>query len=1261
MSELSTSFSSNRKVATVNYSDKINPLIDQIFNKIKNLIYNNKFYESQKYINLISLFNPLSTIEHLKLYFFSFEICKTFYNKFSIKKTKSKSKSKDNSSVNISSNSLNTNIYLIKLFYYIKKMTKYFLKYYDDLKAQIKHIILAKIYQFCSILHKEKEYLMEFYFISELSENEKFNKIMDSNIRSEIFKRKKCLYNELNKEIIEQRNKYTKNTFISEYETLRRNFLDEKYNIISKDLKEGDNCYIISTYWIKTFIYYINIISKESNNEENDIELGQLLFQFSKTFYLYYKPNLSNDIFFKYCPAYPGPLNNYHISGNCNIWYDPKKGEEYTNQFLSNKIIENNDYQIVDEDIYNLLTKVFGSPLQEIVRKIHFNEKDQYPEIEIHLLKYKIIVLCKNLLEDEQLCHLIQLKKVQISREKTFNNLVTKIIRSLNYEVELIKGEKLISNDMQRSMKFHIIIPDFIEQEKDKNLQYNLLDCYYNKYSSFIEKINGKEIEGDDLDRRLEEMKIGEEDTIIIELNLDKSEKWFINIKSMDDYVKCSLCSEPIKGKSYPCLKCNFYIYCSEKCRDNDNKHTTHHKTLDQLYKTKFGLHDMLSVDIRQIINPKSNHGLTGLKNLGNTCFMNSAIQCLSSCEELTKYFLLKKHLDEINVDNNNGAKGKIAKAYYSLIEEIWNGHSKYINPWDFRQIFVSYVKQFAGFSQQDSDEMLTFVLDSLHEDLNRVKTKPYSELKEKYENETEEEASLRWWKNHIDRENSIIVDLFHGQYKSVVKCPECERVSTIYDPFMNLGLPIPSAQSKMRIKYLDENYEKNEVKELLFFYKCDEKTTTREIRSKLFDDIKNTKKDIINNKNVQLVIEGIIVDKNKKYKKYLDDEKEFITSNYVDDKYEALFYAVEKKINIQEYFQCFITPIIISKEEKKNENIEILFFPKIFKFDVNYSVREMYFYMFIYYRRLFKDIKSYSYENFLINLKENNIRELNKEFTEYFEIKELIPFKLHIVNNLTKKDKFSCEYCNRSCKYCSFNFKFNESLLNVKKSQKIVRPFLIYLEVLNYSEKNICNKIMSSKDFAKDLLIKSKEITIYDCFEAFRTEEKLEKDNSWYCSNCKKSQEAFKKLEIYRAPNILIVQLKRFDCKTENIYEGLLKNKKNDSLVVFPIHDLDIRKYVVEENSRKDSFYDLCAISQHYGSLSSGHYTACCINENEWYSFDDETVKKVNDNSRIISKGAYILIFRKKSLGQSKQKNPESVVTIQKDGSIRLKGRHVT
>ena len=461
MSELSTSFSSNKKIVTVNFSDKINPLIDQLFSKVNESLYKNKFFEAQQYINLISLYNPLSTIEHLKLYFFSFEICKNFYSlhrqKFA---KKEKNESKDNNTSSISCNLLQKDIYLMKLFFCVKKMIKYFLKYKDNLNIKYKHIILTKIYQFCTILHKEKEFLLEFYFISKLCENEEFNKIMDSNIRSEILCRKKCLYNILNDEINKRRKQYRNNIYSNEYDILRNNFLN-KYDLDEGKLKEGDLCYIISTHWIKTFIYYIDIISKESNNEENDIELGHLLFQFSKTYFLYYNRNLSKDQFYKYAPCFPGPINNTFIVGNFNFWYDPKKGEEYTNQFLS-KRIENDDYQIVREDIYNILTKVFGHPLNEISRKIHINETENIPELEIHLLKFKIILLCKTLLNNEKLAHLNQMKEIQISRKKTFNNLVTKLIRSLNHEVALINGEELINFNMQKNMKYHIIIPDII-------------------------------------------------------------------------------------------------------------------------------------------------------------------------------------------------------------------------------------------------------------------------------------------------------------------------------------------------------------------------------------------------------------------------------------------------------------------------------------------------------------------------------------------------------------------------------------------------------------------------------------------------------------------------------------------------------------------------------------------------------------------------------------------------------------------------------
>jgi uncharacterized UBP type Zn finger protein len=333
------------------------------------------------------------------------------------------------------------------------------------------------------------------------------------------------------------------------------------------------------------------------------------------------------------------------------------------------------------------------------------------------------------------------------------------------------------------------------------------------------------------------------------------------------------------------------------------------------------------------------------------------------------------------------------------------------------------------------------------------------------------------------------------------------------------------------------------------------------------------------------------------------------------------------------------VMPILFNKDDKKSEyKINYIFYPNIFLFETSLSVREIYFHFFIYYRKLFKDIPGNSYENFLENKKNNNINYLNEEFTEYIEVKDSNPFRLFIYNNVPKKAQFSCEYCNRSCKFCAFPFKYSQSVKNIKDSQKIKRPFILYLENLLYSNNLFTDNDININDFKKDLITKSKEISIYDCLEAFRTEEKLEKENSWFCSTCKTHQEAYKRLEIFRVPNILIIQLKRFKIKSTNIYNGIMHNKKNDSFVLFPVNNLDLRQYVVEENSKKDCIYDLCAISQHFGTLSSGHYTAYIKNLGEWYNFDDERVTKLDSNNleKVVTKAAYILIYRKKSLNKT-------------------------
>ncbi|XP_018105104.1 ubiquitin carboxyl-terminal hydrolase 32 isoform X1 [Xenopus laevis] len=183
--------------------------------------------------------------------------------------------------------------------------------------------------------------------------------------------------------------------------------------------------------------------------------------------------------------------------------------------------------------------------------------------------------------------------------------------------------------------------------------------------------------------------------------------------------------------------------------------------------------------------------GATGLSNLGNTCFMNSSIQCVSNTQPLTKYFISGRHLYELNRANPIGMKGHMAKCYGDLVQELWNGTQKNVAPLKLRWTIAKYAPRFNGFQQQDSQELLAFLLDGLHEDLNRVHDKPYVELKDS-DGRPDWEVAAEAWDNHLRRNKSIVVDLFHGQLRSQVKCKTCGHISVRFDPFNFLSLPLP-------------------------------------------------------------------------------------------------------------------------------------------------------------------------------------------------------------------------------------------------------------------------------------------------------------------------------------------------------------------------------------------------------------------------------------------------------------------------------------
>ncbi len=119
----------------------------------------------------------------------------------------------------------------------------------------------------------------------------------------------------------------------------------------------------------------------------------------------------------------------------------------------------------------------------------------------------------------------------------------------------------------------------------------------------------------------------------------------------------------------------------------------------------------------------------------------------------------------------------------------------------------------FSGYEQHDSQEFLLFILDTLHEDLNRVVNKPLTAGVEN-EGRPDHVVAKESWITYLRRNQSKINDLMGGQYRSEVKCPDCNNISVTFDPFLIFAVPIPSCEAKsINLYYFYSNYQTETLK----------------------------------------------------------------------------------------------------------------------------------------------------------------------------------------------------------------------------------------------------------------------------------------------------------------------------------------------------------------------------------------------------------------------------------------------------------------
>uniref|UniRef100_A0A8C4NRV9 Ubiquitin carboxyl-terminal hydrolase 4 n=1 Tax=Dicentrarchus labrax TaxID=13489 RepID=A0A8C4NRV9_DICLA len=609
----------------------------------------------------------------------------------------------------------------------------------------------------------------------------------------------------------------------------------------------------------------------------------------------------------------------------------------------------------------------------------------------------------------------------------------------------------------------------------------------------------------------------------------------------------------------------------------------------------------------------QSQPGLCGLSNLGNTCFMNSALQCLSNASPLTEYFLNDQYEAEINRENPLGMRGEIAEAYADLVKQMWLSRSSYVAPRTFKTQVGRFAPQFSGYQQQDSQELLAFLLDGLHEDLNRVKKKPYLALRDA-EGRPDEIVAKEAWTNHRLRNDSIIVDIFHGLFKSTLVCPECSKVSVTFDPFCYLTLPLPMKKDRTMEVFLVRSDPQSRP------------TQYRVVVPKL----------------------GTVTDLCSTLSKLCGFPPENMV---VADVYNHRFHKIYRRDDVTKLSSLERMNLPVYFRERHSKHAGSSSSTMLFGQPLLITVPR---------QNLIADVL---YDKILERIgpePENGHSEEDEEDTSDLE-------------NGSKRDV--AKQCSSPAKLFTFSIVNSYGTANISPlpcdgNVLKLNPHSTVAIDWDTESKKLCYDEQEAEAYEKHESMlqpqkKKATVALRECIELFTTMETLGEHDPWYCPTCKKHQQATKKFDLWSLPRILVVHLKRFS------YNRCWRDKL-DTVVDFPIRDLNMSEFVCDPKAGP-YIYDLIAVSNHYGGMGGGHckllhitiwqsashiFVLCGLLsfsyflrsfialtllspltdtaygknkvDGKWYYFDDSSVSSATED-QIVTKAAYVLFYQRR------------------------------